>query len=681
MPGNQALQRRVEALEGQIKSQMDSSKRIEALEASVSQQRNFLEAHNQCVANKLVPSQNNLITQVAKLQATPPPLRVELGNLPNKSQGAQRIANPPTLPHKVAPKEVTSVELPPTLPVLQTPKEMVALTLNKVKMGQLLSQVPPKVPQVENHNEETPSEISLPETNFQKTKPDSYATRELCKSLIGEPSWDGKSLSWKNFMKDWKAFWSIQKDLVGYKNKKWLFLKCLPTRWRTHMKANVHDANWDFREISEFLKQQCDIMVPDWKKTNQWKACMPTGPTYVDYLHWWLTWLRLGKECDLRDQDWIHQYNSSLNHRGFYHAYLEEIVQMELVGGAMSLEVRHQYVLTRLQAAYKAQETMYEMGASLGNTQRSPQSTCYHCGKPGHWSSNCPNKSKGRPSTYGLKGYGGRTSQYPGQKAGGGRGYTYPPAPHQGKGTYAKGQYNKPNAYGPYTHGNGNIPFAHGFNQTHGSGIIPHTQGNNTHGAKRKGSFPSKGKSYSKPSQGRISDTEKQRRRDLGLCMHCGQKGHTWRDCPIGKSLGDRKFAPQRHIAAPASEGKFKGTSKGGRPKGTVPFTKGKGAKGRGITSRPMRALDAQEDFDDQEYDEEEESWEEENLLDGWYEEEGEEYYQEYYPEYSDGVQEDTSYDEHNIYDETAHDEDETEEYELYVTDEPSEEPPETFEV
>ena len=35
---------------------------------------------------------------------------------------------------------------------------------------------------------------------------DPYATRELCKSVLGTPTWDGQSLNWKSFLKEWKVY-------------------------------------------------------------------------------------------------------------------------------------------------------------------------------------------------------------------------------------------------------------------------------------------------------------------------------------------------------------------------------------------------------------------------------------------------------------------------------------------
>ena len=78
--------------------------------------------------------------------------------------------------------------------------------------------------------------------------------------------WNGKSVAWKRFIKEWKAYWEIQGPVVGPKVKKWIFIRGLPERWKTHMRAYITDANWSYTDIVQFLDKQCDIMVPDWKK-------------------------------------------------------------------------------------------------------------------------------------------------------------------------------------------------------------------------------------------------------------------------------------------------------------------------------------------------------------------------------------------------------------------------------
>ena len=106
---------------------------------------------------------------------------------------------------------------------------------------------------------------------------------------MGIPNFDGRSFSWKAFLKEWKVYWGFQRDMLGPKQKPWIFIRCLPDRWRQHMKAQITDSDWTFREILEFLNKQCNILVPDWKKLQAWRNCLPQGSTYLEFTHWWLT--------------------------------------------------------------------------------------------------------------------------------------------------------------------------------------------------------------------------------------------------------------------------------------------------------------------------------------------------------------------------------------------------------
>jgi hypothetical protein len=188
--------------------------------------------------------------------------------------------------------------------------------LDKAVIGMRLSKEPLPLRKTEVCEESSSDDIPSPSTGVARTDP--YATRELCKSLLGTPVWDGKSLNWRSFLKEWKAFWGFQKGLVGSKAKKWIFIKSLPEKWQCHMKAYITDYDWSYRDIVDFLDKQCHILITDWKKLQAWRSCMPLGVTYMYFTHWYLTWCRLGKECDLRTQDWVHQFDTCMNFKSFF---------------------------------------------------------------------------------------------------------------------------------------------------------------------------------------------------------------------------------------------------------------------------------------------------------------------------------------------------------------------------
>ena len=200
-------------------------------------------------------------------------------------------------------------------------------------MGQALSQRqhvvqlnPMGIPHMSNRGAQAQVSSDDDEESMHRgtsAKPDPYTTKELCRTLIGTPYWDGKGLTWKSFMKEWKAYWEFQRGLVGPKAKKWIFIKSLPDKWRSHMKAYITDADWSYKEIVEFLNQQNDIMVPDWKKESLWRQYLPRRNNYMYYMHWWITWQILQSECKLREFEWIHQLNVCMNHRRYFSKYLD----------------------------------------------------------------------------------------------------------------------------------------------------------------------------------------------------------------------------------------------------------------------------------------------------------------------------------------------------------------------
>ena len=150
------------------------------------------------------------------------------------------------------------------------------------------------------------------------------------------------------------------------------------------MKAQITDNNWSFRDILTFLNKQCDILVPDWKKLQTWRNCLPQGSTYLEFTQWWLTWHRLGLECDLRDQVWVHQFNCCMNHRSLVSPLLKEIIELEWCEGTeWPLHRRKTFVENKLMIQFKAQQTMCEVKPPGPHVASSTSITCDSCGKPG----------------------------------------------------------------------------------------------------------------------------------------------------------------------------------------------------------------------------------------------------------------------------------------------------------
>ena len=193
------------------------------------------------------------------------------------------------------------------------------------------------------------------------------------------------------------------------------------------MRAYITDANWSYDDIIQFLGKQCDIMVPDWKKEQQWRYCLPEGPSYIDFTHWWLTWKRLGDECDLRNQDWVHQFNACMNHKGYFEKYLKEILENEMgeeINVQWDLDRRKTYVENKLMIAFKANETLQEVSREVSRAPRSPQKqqTCFSCGMPGHFSAQCPRKRRSASMPHFGKRFDGNQERkpYAGNQHGGG---------------------------------------------------------------------------------------------------------------------------------------------------------------------------------------------------------------------------------------------------------------------
>ena len=357
------------------------------------------------------------------------------------------------------------------------------------------------------------------------------------------------------------------------------------------MKANITDADWNFKDIVEFLDYQNDIMMPDWKKESQWRQFVPKGATYMDFIHWWMAWRRLGQDCDLREVDWNHQFNACMNHNGYFTKLLQDMIEAELCDTEKwSVDRKYKFMAGKLMIAYKAQQTLRSV-ESNSTEKESKTLVCFGCGLQGHVRSQCPREGSPKKDVcYNCGQQGHFASACPRERR--------------------QGQWSNPPAHVA----KGHVP------HTHVSNTQERVGGGSSKGyAKRSNSAPPSGFGGRGHQQGKgsqqaqhvgaqalpLTREEVQRRKDLDLCLHCGRSGHYSRECPVKKSMPDRKGASQRHVKA------FDKSSKGSGAKGTPKgMAKGRGKpSGKGKGHGAIRELDAHEHED---YHGEEQSWEEE---------------------------------------------------------------------
>ena len=300
----------------------------------------------------------------------------------------------------------------------------------------------------------------------------------------------------------------------------------------------------------------------------------------MDFLHWWLTWRRLGNECDLRQTDWNHQFNACMNHQGYFTKYLQEIIEHEVCENTTwDLERRYAFISNKLVIAFKAQETLQNVNPPEGSNrwQQQPRSptTCFKCGQRGHMQAKCP-KNRHNFTCFNCGDHGHfasecrrpRREQH--QHAQGPRGPPPPSAHVKAGGGYPKQPVASPAPFHPGKSG--------GYG---GRGPQP----------------PAQYAHASKP----LSREELQRRRDNGLCLHCAKPGHQQWECPVKKSQHERgKGSSQRQVHVSKGSKGSKGSSSKGRASGKGKSGGRKGGHGR------IRELDAYEyaddDFDTYEY-------------------------------------------------------------------------------
>ena len=421
-------------------------------------------------------------------------------------------------------------------------------------------------------------------------KTDSYSSRKLCDTVIGVPKWNGEGLSWKTFMKEWKAYWSFQRGLVGPKARRWTFISSLPDRWKDHMKANITDAGWTYKDIVDFLAYQNDITVPDWRKELEWRQHLPKGRTYMEFMHWWMSWRRLGSDCNLRDIDWSNQFNACMNHNSYFTKYLQEMIETEVCEEVpWTIDRKYAFIAGKLMIAYKTQETLKSV-----NTQdnMSRVITCFNCGLQGHVKSQCPKDSTQEKTGKGSICY--KCGQ---------------------QGHFAA---NCPKASKPSVGFRKEQAKSTPQQQVGGGSFQQKRYGQRSHSAPPGNFKKTNFSTRAQASQGAtrpltLNREELQRRKSQDLCLHCGKQGHYSKNCPVKNSVPDRKDAskqrtmkPTRGMPTPKHQGKVAFKNPAGKGKGHGKFQR----QGR-IREFDVHSDEDEDDFNTAFEEEEEHSSEE----------------------------------------------------------------------